>query len=36
VAERYGTLGEVRRELQDGVAPAQHTTRQAWLDAVVP
>jgi GTP cyclohydrolase IV len=35
VAERYGTLGEVRRELQDGVPPAQHTTRQAWLDAVV-
>ncbi len=35
VAERYGTLGEVRRELRDGVAPALHTTRQAWLDAVV-
>ncbi len=35
VAERYGTLGEARRELRDGVAPALHTTRQAWLDAVV-
>jgi GTP cyclohydrolase IV len=34
VAERYGTLGEVRRELDDGTAPAAHTTRQAWLDAV--
>ncbi len=32
VAERFGTLGEVRRELQDGVQPARHTTRQAWLD----
>ena len=35
VAERFGTLGEVRRELHDGVVPALHTTRQAWLDAVV-
>ena len=34
VAERYGTLGEVRRELHDGVPPVLHTTRQAWLDAV--
>jgi GTP cyclohydrolase I/GTP cyclohydrolase-4 len=33
VAERFGTLGEVRRELREGVAPAVHTTRQAWLDA---
>jgi GTP cyclohydrolase IV len=33
VAERFGTLGEVRHELQDGVAPAVHTTRRAWLDA---
>jgi GTP cyclohydrolase-4 len=33
VAERYGTMGEVRRELHDGVPPALHTTRQAWLDA---
>ena len=34
VAERFGTLGEVRRELTDGIAPALHTTRRAWLDAV--
>jgi GTP cyclohydrolase-4 len=34
VAERYGTLGEIRRELNDGIAPARHTTRRAWLDAV--
>jgi GTP cyclohydrolase I/GTP cyclohydrolase-4 len=34
VAERFGTLGEVRAELQDGIAPALHTTRRAWLDAV--
>ena len=35
VAERCGTLAEIRRELQDGVPPALYTTRQAWLDAVV-
>ena len=35
VAERFGTLGEMRKELADGTAPARHTTRQAWLDAVV-
>jgi GTP cyclohydrolase I/GTP cyclohydrolase-4 len=34
VAERFGTLGEIRRELNDGVVPAVHTTRRAWLDAV--
>jgi GTP cyclohydrolase-4 len=34
VAERFGTLGEVRRELTDGIPPARHTTRRAWLDAV--
>jgi GTP cyclohydrolase IV len=32
VAERYGTLGEVRRELRDGVPPPVHTSRRAWLD----
>jgi GTP cyclohydrolase I/GTP cyclohydrolase-4 len=35
VAERFGTLGEVRAELQTGV-PAAHTTRRAWLDATAP
>jgi GTP cyclohydrolase IV len=34
VAERFGTLGEIRRELNEGIAPARHTTRRAWLDAV--
>jgi GTP cyclohydrolase IV len=34
VAERFGTLGEVRRELSHGSAPAMPTTRRAWLDAV--
>jgi GTP cyclohydrolase-4 len=35
VAERFGTLGEIRGELAgDRVAPARHTTRRAWLDAV--
>jgi GTP cyclohydrolase I/GTP cyclohydrolase-4 len=34
VAERFGTLGEVRAELQNGIAPVLHTTRRAWLDAV--
>src|SRR6201989_1213900 len=33
VAERFGTIGEVRNELRNGVAPALHTTRRAWLDA---
>jgi GTP cyclohydrolase I/GTP cyclohydrolase-4 len=34
VAERFGTMGEVRQELADGISPALHTTRRAWLDAV--
>jgi GTP cyclohydrolase IV len=34
VAERYGTLGEIRRELSEGIAPERHATRRAWLDAV--
>ncbi len=33
VAERYGTLGEVRREIATGEPSAAHTTRRAWLDA---
>jgi GTP cyclohydrolase IV len=32
VAERFGTLGEVRRELASGQAPELHTSRRAWLD----
>ena len=34
VADRYGTLGEIREELTSGIAPAIHTSRRAWLDAV--
>jgi len=33
VAERFGTLGEVRGELQSGVPSPVHTSRRAWLDA---
>jgi GTP cyclohydrolase I/GTP cyclohydrolase-4 len=33
VAERYGTLGEIRRELLTGEPTAVHTSRRAWLDA---
>ena len=32
IAERFGTLGEIRAELQTGVVPAAHTSRRAWLD----
>src|SRR3989440_8446020 len=34
VAERFGTLGEIRRELESGVPAAAHTSRRAWLDQV--
>jgi GTP cyclohydrolase-4 len=30
-AERYGTLGEVRREIIDGESVARHTTLEEWL-----
>jgi GTP cyclohydrolase IV len=33
VAERFGLLGELRRELAGGRAAARHTTRREWLDA---
>jgi GTP cyclohydrolase-4 len=32
VAERFGTLGEVRRELRTGEPTPLHTSRRAWLD----
>ncbi len=32
VAERFGTLGEIRRELRTGTPSGAHTSRQAWLD----
>ena len=31
-AERHGTLGELRGELQSGQPPARHTTLREWLD----
>jgi GTP cyclohydrolase I/GTP cyclohydrolase-4 len=32
VAERFGTLGEIRRELASGEPTREHTSRRAWLD----
>ncbi len=32
VAERFGTLGEIRREIETGDTSGPHTSRQAWLD----
>jgi GTP cyclohydrolase IV len=34
VAERFGTLGEVRHELSTGKPTPIHTSRRAWLDAL--
>jgi GTP cyclohydrolase-4 len=34
VAERFGLLGELRRELETGEPIATHTSRRAWLDNV--
>jgi MptA/FolE2 family GTP cyclohydrolase len=31
VAERYGTVGELRRELETGDAPGRHTSLEEWL-----
>ena len=33
VAERHGTVGELRRELQSGAAAARHTELREWLAA---
>jgi GTP cyclohydrolase I/GTP cyclohydrolase-4 len=33
IAERFGTLGEVRAELRGDPVSAVHTSRRAWLDA---
>ena len=33
LAERHGTLGELRAELASGVQPPRHTTLREWLDA---
>jgi GTP cyclohydrolase IV len=32
IAERFGTLGEIRRELDSGEPSAAHTSRRTWLD----
>src|SRR4029078_7642999 len=32
VAERFGLLGEVRRELDTGRQASRHTTMREWLD----
>jgi GTP cyclohydrolase-4 len=32
VSERFGTLAEVRRELETGIPAPVHTSRRAWLD----
>jgi GTP cyclohydrolase-4 len=34
VAERFGTLGEVRHELATGLPAPAHTSRRGWLDQV--
>jgi GTP cyclohydrolase I/GTP cyclohydrolase-4 len=31
LAERYGTVGELRAELEDGTRPARHTDLHTWL-----
>ena len=33
VAERFGTLGEIRSELETGISPSVHTSRPTWLGA---
>jgi GTP cyclohydrolase I/GTP cyclohydrolase-4 len=33
IAERFGTLGEIRNELRTGEYSVAHTSRRAWLDA---
>jgi GTP cyclohydrolase I/GTP cyclohydrolase-4 len=34
VAERFGTLDEVRREFETGVPASTQTSRRAWLDQI--
>jgi GTP cyclohydrolase-4 len=35
VAERYGTLGELRHEIATGVHGGRHTPLRTWLDGAV-
>jgi GTP cyclohydrolase IV len=34
VAERFGTFGEIRSELESGTPSSEHTSRRKWLDAM--
>jgi GTP cyclohydrolase IV len=34
VAQRFGTLGEVRREIETGMPTPRHTSQREWLDAL--
>jgi GTP cyclohydrolase IV len=34
MAETFGTLGELRRELESGVPVTRHTAVRDWLDAL--
>jgi GTP cyclohydrolase I/GTP cyclohydrolase-4 len=34
VAERFGTLGEIREELATGEPSGAHTNARAWMDAL--
>ena len=34
VAERFGTLGEIRAEVRTGEPSTVHTSQGAWLDAL--
>ncbi|MGZ4234067.1 MAG: GTP cyclohydrolase MptA [Solirubrobacteraceae bacterium] len=34
VAERFGTFGEIRSELERGASSSEHTSRRKWLDAM--
>jgi GTP cyclohydrolase I/GTP cyclohydrolase-4 len=34
VAERFGTFGEIRRELESGIPSPLHTSRRQWLDTM--
>jgi len=35
VAERFGLLGELRRELETGEHAERHTTMEEWLESAV-
>jgi GTP cyclohydrolase I/GTP cyclohydrolase-4 len=35
IAERFGLLGEIRRELETGEYSESHVSRRAWLDSTV-